>query len=110
MADTLKKIMQKRMDDLDAASDGGVTVRPNSPAPTTAPVVPTVPAVPRPPVKLRAASAMEEELQRETEERRRKNAEEKAAALLKRKSPPAPEATLKNKAEKRKVTSFSDQE
>lgn len=109
MADKLKKIMQKRMDDLEAASDGGVTVRPNSPAPT-APVAPPVPAVPRPPVKLRTPSAMEEELQRETEERRRKSAEEKAAALLKRKFPPTPEATLKNKAEKRKVTSFSDQE
>ena len=97
MADTLKTLMNKRMADLEAVSNGEVVgVRPNAAAPT--PAAPPAPVTPRPRVKLRPPSALEEELQRETEARRKK-----------RPAPPVVES-LKEKSVTRKTNSFSDQD
>jgi hypothetical protein len=98
MPDKLKTLMEKRMAELEAASNGEVVgVRPNAAAPA-APAAPPAPVTPRPKVKLRPPSALEEELQRETEARRKK-----------RPAPPVVES-LKEKSVARKTNSFSDQD
>jgi hypothetical protein len=97
MSDKLKTLMEKRMAELEAASNGEVVgVRPNAAPPT--PAAPPAPVTPRPRVKLRPPSALEEELQRETEARRKK-----------RPAPPVVES-LKEKSVARKTNSFSDQD
>jgi hypothetical protein len=108
MADTLKTLMERRMAELEAASNGDVIgVRPNTRTP--APTAPPAPATPRPPVKLRPPSELEAEIQRETEERRKKQ--------LFRTDPPVARlprvggaASLKEKKKARKTDSFSDQD
>ena len=111
MADKLKTLMDKRMADLEAASDDySVSPRP-APKPST-----TAPVTTRPTVVPRAVSEqgrlMEQTIQKETEERRKKNAAEKAATIAadakRQNSPAAP--SLKGKVENRKAYSFSDQD